>query len=185
MTIRAIDKLAVDAVADIVGGEVGAKLLAKAKAGGRFGYASVLPENAAASYPQIKGTRVFAQPDPSKVREFLDDIRGGRFILPIGRRLPLKDATEGHRLGEKGGVGKILLLVYDLASFQCLLSAASCDPYRASVLLAGRGNWATSLRGRGFDAGRAAPPRHRTVGPGGWRIVPDSAPVNSIQTTGN
>src|SRR5277367_807689 len=49
----AIDKLAVDAIADTVGGEVGAKLLAKVKAGGRFGYASVLPENAAASYPQV------------------------------------------------------------------------------------------------------------------------------------
>ena len=107
----AIDKLDVDAVADTVGGEVGAKLLAKVKAGGRFGYASGLPENAAASYPQVKVTRVFAQPDPSKVREFLDDIRDGRFALPIGRRLPLKDAAEGHRLGEKGGIGKILLIV--------------------------------------------------------------------------
>ena len=107
----AIDKLAVDAIADTVGGEVGAKLLAKVKAGGRFGYASVLPENAAASYPQVKVTRVLAQPDPSKVREFLDDIRDGRFVLPIGRRLPLKDAAEGHRLGEKGGIGKILLIV--------------------------------------------------------------------------
>ncbi len=107
----AIDKLAVDAIADTVGGEVGAKLLAKVKAGGRFGYASVLPENAAASYPQVKVTRVFAQSDPSKVREFLDDIRDGRFVLPIGRRLPLKDAAEGHRLGEKGGIGKILLIV--------------------------------------------------------------------------
>jgi NADPH:quinone reductase-like Zn-dependent oxidoreductase len=59
---------------------------------------------------KLKVTRVFAQPDPSKVREFLDDIRNGRFILPIGRRLPLKDASEGHRLGEKGGIGKILLI---------------------------------------------------------------------------
>ena len=55
-------------------------------------------------------TRVFAQPDPSKVREFVDDICDGRFILPIGRRLPLKDVAEGHRLGEKGGIGKILLI---------------------------------------------------------------------------
>jgi NADPH:quinone reductase-like Zn-dependent oxidoreductase len=106
----AIDKLAVDAIADTVGGEVGAKLLAKVKAGGRFGYASVLPENAAASYTQVKVTRIFAQPDPSKVREFLDDIRDGRFVLPIGRRLALKDAADGHRLGEKGGIGKIVLI---------------------------------------------------------------------------
>ena len=107
---EAIGKLAVDAVADTVGGAVAAKLLARVKAGGRFGYASVLPEGAAALHPQVKITRVFAQPDPSKVREFLDDQRDGKFALPIGRRLPLQDAAEGHRLGEKGGIGKILLL---------------------------------------------------------------------------
>ena len=107
----AIDKLSVDAVADTVGGEVAVKLLATVKAGGRFGYASVLPEGAAARYPQVKVARVFAQSDPSKVREFLDDTRDGKFVLPIGRRLALRDAAEGHRLGEKGGVGKILLVV--------------------------------------------------------------------------
>jgi NADPH:quinone reductase-like Zn-dependent oxidoreductase len=107
----AMGKLTVDAVADTVGGEVAVKLLATVKAGGRFGYASVLPDGAAARYPQVKVARVFAHPDPSKVREFLDDVRDGNFVLPIGRRLALRDAAEGHRLGEKGGVGKILLIV--------------------------------------------------------------------------
>jgi NADPH:quinone reductase-like Zn-dependent oxidoreductase len=108
---EAIAKLVVDAVADTVGGDVAVKLLARVKAGGRFGYASVLPEGAAARFPQVKVTRVFAQPDTSKVREFLDDVRDGKFVLPIGRRLALRDAAEGHRLGEKGGIGKILLVV--------------------------------------------------------------------------
>ena len=54
--------------------------------------------------------RVGAQPDPSKVREFADDVRDGKFILLIGRRMPLRDAAEAHELGEKGGIGKILLL---------------------------------------------------------------------------
>lgn len=108
---EAIDKLAVDAVADTVGGAVAAKLLGRVKAGGRFGYASVLPDGKASMYPQVKVTRVFAQPDASKVREFLDDLRDGKFVLPIGRRLALRDAAEGHRLGEKGGVGKIILIV--------------------------------------------------------------------------
>jgi len=107
----AIAKLNVDAVADTVGGAVAAKLMAQVKAGGRFGYASVIPEGAAATYPQVTVTRVFAQPDPSKVREFLDDVRDGNFVLPIGRRLALRDAAGGHRLGERGGVGKILLIV--------------------------------------------------------------------------
>jgi NADPH:quinone reductase-like Zn-dependent oxidoreductase len=53
---------------------------------------------------------VFAKPDPSKVREFADDSRDGKFVLPIGRRMPLRDAAEAHVLGQKGGIGKILLL---------------------------------------------------------------------------
>jgi NADPH:quinone reductase-like Zn-dependent oxidoreductase len=108
---EAIGKLDVDAVADTVGGQVAANLLARVKAGGRFGYASVLPEGKTEMFPQVKVTRVFAQPEPSKVREFLDDLRDGKFTLPIGRRLALRDAAEGHRLGEKGGVGKIILIV--------------------------------------------------------------------------
>ncbi len=104
----------VDAIADTVGGEVAAKLIAKVKQqNGSFGYTTVLPENAAAQNPTVKITRVWAKPDPSKVREFADDVRDGKFILPIGRRMPLRDAAEAHVLGEKGGIGKILLLVPD------------------------------------------------------------------------
>src|SRR6266571_6850801 len=103
----------VDAIADTVGGQVGAKLLPKVKQGGSFGYTSVLPENAATLNPTVKITRVFAQSDPSKVREFADDVRDGKFILPIGRRMPLRDAAEAHAQGEKGGIGKILLLAPD------------------------------------------------------------------------
>jgi NADPH:quinone reductase-like Zn-dependent oxidoreductase len=101
----------VDAIADTVGGEVAGKLIAKVKPGGSVGYASVLPEGTAALYPSVKITRVFAKPDPSKVREFADDLRDGKFVLPIGRRLPLRDAAEAQSLAEKGGVGKVILLV--------------------------------------------------------------------------
>src|SRR6202046_3316933 len=103
----------VDAIADTVGGEVAAKLIAKVKQSGSFGYTSVLPESAAALNPTVKIKRVLAQPDPSKVREFADDVRDGKFVLPIGRRMPLRDAAEAHVLGEKGGVGKVLLLMPD------------------------------------------------------------------------
>ena len=110
----AIAKLGlVDVVADTVGGDVAAKLIAKVKQGGTFGYASVLPEGTQALNPAVKITRVYAKPDPSKVREFADDVRDGAFILPIGRRLPLRDAAEAHVLGEAGGVGKIVLLMPD------------------------------------------------------------------------
>ena len=111
---EAIEKFhLVDAIADTVGGEVAAKLIAKVKQSGSFGYATFLPEGAAAQNPTVKIKRVLAQPDPSKVREFADDVRDRKFVLPIGRRMPLRDAAEAHVLGEKGGIGKILLLAPD------------------------------------------------------------------------
>jgi len=111
---KAIEKFPlVDAIADTVGGEVAAKLIAKVKQSGSFGYTSVLPESAAAENPAVKITRVFTKPYPSKVREFADDVRDGKFMLTIGRRMPLRDAAEAHVLGEKGGIGKILLLAPD------------------------------------------------------------------------
>ena len=100
----------VDAIADTVGGETAGKLIARVKPGGSVGYTTMVPESAMAKNPTVRATRVGARPDPSKVREFADDIRDGKFILPIGRRLPLSDAGEAHALGEKGGIGKIILL---------------------------------------------------------------------------
>jgi NADPH:quinone reductase-like Zn-dependent oxidoreductase len=108
---NAIAQLAlVDGVADTVGGETAAKLFSKVKNGGNFGYASVLPEGVPATNPTVKVTRVFARPDASKVREFADDIRDGKFVLPIGQRLPLQDAAKAHALAQKGGSGKIVLV---------------------------------------------------------------------------
>ena len=100
---------AVDGVADTVGGEVAAKLLRKVRGGGRFGYASVLPEDATKE-ASVEISRVFARPDPSKLREFADDIRDGTFVLPTSRRMPLRDAGAAHELLEKGGGGKIVLV---------------------------------------------------------------------------
>ncbi len=100
----------VDGVADTVGGATASRLLHRVKDGGRFGYASVLPEGAAQLRPSVTITRVFAKPDPSKVREFADDVRDGTFVLPIGHRLPLSAAAEAHRIGQAGGSGKIVLV---------------------------------------------------------------------------
>jgi NADPH:quinone reductase-like Zn-dependent oxidoreductase len=101
----------VDAVADTVGGPSAMKLIARVKQGGSYGYASVLPEGTQSINPAVTIKRVFAKPDPATVREFADDWRQGKFVLPIGRRMPLSEAAEAHVLGEKGGVGKIILLM--------------------------------------------------------------------------
>jgi NADPH:quinone reductase-like Zn-dependent oxidoreductase len=100
----------VDAVADTVGGEMAATLLQKVRKGGHFGYASVLPEGAPSLNPTVTITRVFARPDTSKIREFADDVRDGKFILPIARRMSLKEAGEAQKLAQAGGAGKIVLV---------------------------------------------------------------------------
>jgi NADPH:quinone reductase-like Zn-dependent oxidoreductase len=102
-----------DGVADTVGGETAAKLFARVKNGGNFGYASVLPDGVRERNATVTVTRVFARPDASKLREFADDIRDGKFLLPISRRLPLRDAGEAHALVQKGGAGKIILVCGD------------------------------------------------------------------------
>jgi NADPH:quinone reductase-like Zn-dependent oxidoreductase len=99
-----------DGVADTVGGETAAKLFARVKNGGNFGYASVLPDGVRERNATVTVTRVFARPDASKLREFADDMRDGKFLLPISRRLPLRDAGEAHALVQKGGSGKIILV---------------------------------------------------------------------------
>ena len=106
----------VDGVADTVGGETAAKLFAKVKSGGNFGYASALPEGMSQLNPTVTITRVSARPDASKIREFADDVRDGKFLLPIGRRMALRDAPEAHALAQKGGLGKIVLLCRDSAT---------------------------------------------------------------------
>jgi hypothetical protein len=58
--------------------------------------------------PAVKITRVSMQPDPSKVPEFADDVRDGKVVLSIGRRMPLQDAAEAHVLGEKAARERFL-----------------------------------------------------------------------------
>ena len=104
----------VDSVADTVGGDTAAKLFGKVRNGGSFGYASVIPDGLSKSNPTVSITRGFARPDASKVREFADDVRDGKFALPIGHRLALRDAVQAHTLGQRGGAGKIILVCKDL-----------------------------------------------------------------------
>lgn len=105
----------VDGVIDTVGHETAAKLFARIRDGGSFAYASVLPEATPASNPAVRVARVLAQPDASKVREFADYIRDGKFVLPISQRLPLREAAKAHALMEKGGAGKIVLVIKESA----------------------------------------------------------------------
>jgi len=82
--------------------------------GGSFGYASMLPDGVPERNPTVTVTRVLGRPDASKVREFADDIRDGKFLLPVSRQLPLRDASAAHVLVQRGGAGKIVLVCRDM-----------------------------------------------------------------------
>lgn len=103
----------IDGVADTVGGDIAARLLRLVRPGGRFGYASVLPEEAAAGRLDVTITRVFAKPDPATLRAFAEDLRDGRFVLPVSRTVPLRDAAAAQARLEQGGGGKVVLAIAD------------------------------------------------------------------------
>jgi NADPH:quinone reductase-like Zn-dependent oxidoreductase len=98
-----------DAVADTVGGETGASLLAKVKPGGIF--ASVLGGVAGADlHPTVKVVPVMARPDPASMVKLAEAVVAGSLVIPVDRMIPLADAGDGQAAAEKGGIGKVLLL---------------------------------------------------------------------------
>jgi NADPH:quinone reductase-like Zn-dependent oxidoreductase len=99
-----------DAVADTVGGKTAEKLIAKVKPGGVFASVLKLPQNAA-NYPSVKSVFVFSKFD-AKTQVFLGEaVRDGKLVIPIGLKLPLREAAQAHAAAEKGVPGKILLVV--------------------------------------------------------------------------
>jgi NADPH:quinone reductase-like Zn-dependent oxidoreductase len=101
----------VDAIADTLGDKATTPLLIHIKEGGICGTV-VTPPPDVSLHPDVKLVRVKAHPDPSKVREFADDYRDGKFKLPIARTFALSETAEAHEFAEKGGSGgKVLLLL--------------------------------------------------------------------------
>jgi NADPH:quinone reductase-like Zn-dependent oxidoreductase len=99
-----------DAVADTVGGKTAEKLIAKVRPGGVF--ASVLgPPQNAKEYPSVKVVPVYAQPDAKVLLHMAQAVKDGRMAIPLGPKMPLKDASKGHAAVAKGGIGKVLLVV--------------------------------------------------------------------------
>jgi NADPH:quinone reductase-like Zn-dependent oxidoreductase len=97
-----------DAVADTIGGPIGAKLIAKVKPGGNYGSVVGPPSNAAL-HPTVQINAIGATPNPDTLVHYAEAIRDNKLKLPIDRLLPLAEAAEAHAIAEKGGVGKIIL----------------------------------------------------------------------------
>jgi len=99
----------VDRIADTVGGETTQRLLSKLKAGGTIG--SVVGEPASAKERGFKVNAFMAHPDSVRLAELAEAIAAGKFRIPIGQRLPLAEAAAAQTLAEKGGIGKVLLVI--------------------------------------------------------------------------
>ena len=100
----------VDVVADTIGGNLSDALLGKVKPGGT--YASVVgPPANAKLYPAVKVEAFGSHPDAASMRSLAEDIVNGKFKISVDRTMPLADASKAHAEAEKGGIGKVVLLV--------------------------------------------------------------------------
>jgi NADPH:quinone reductase-like Zn-dependent oxidoreductase len=97
-----------DCIADTVGGQTIATLLAKVKAGGIIG--SVLGEPEGAKERGLTVSAVRAQPDSARLAKLAAAVADGSLVIPIAKRFPLAEAAAAHEFAERGGVGKVLLL---------------------------------------------------------------------------
>jgi NADPH:quinone reductase-like Zn-dependent oxidoreductase len=109
-----IDKLGpLDCVADIVGGKLADKLLARVKPDGTFGCFPKQNPQDAALYPAVHINIVFGQVDPAataaQVLRYAEAVRDGKLTIPIERIMPLAAAAEAQAIAEKGGVAKFVL----------------------------------------------------------------------------
>ena len=98
-----------DAVADAVGRTTAEKLIAKVKPGGVFATVVGVPQNAA-KYPSTKVAPVFSKFDRNTLQFMAEAVRDGKLVIPISRKMLLREAAEAQAMAEKGGIGKILLL---------------------------------------------------------------------------
>jgi len=98
-----------DAVADTVGRRTGEKLIARVKPGGVFATVLGAPQNAA-QYGSVKVAFVFSKFDRNTLQFMAEAVRDGKLVIPISKKMPLRDAAEAQALAEKGGIGKILLV---------------------------------------------------------------------------
>lgn len=99
----------IDAIADTVGGRTAEKLIAKVKPQGVFASVLRVPQNAA-DYPFVKVVFVFSKFDRTTLEFMGEAVRDGKLVIPISRKLPLREAAEAQATAEKGAAGKILLV---------------------------------------------------------------------------
>ena len=99
----------VDIVANTVRGKTAEDLMAKVKAGGTFASVTGAPANAA-NYPQVRTVAFVSKQDTRNLKYMVEAVAAQRLTIPIGSKVPLRDAAEAHAAFAKGSAGKILLV---------------------------------------------------------------------------
>lgn len=99
-----------DGVADTVGHETAAKLLALVKPGGTF--ASVLGEPTnRKDFPQVNVVPVRVVEDGAELAQLAQAVKDGKLRIPVTMRFPLEKMEDAHRAAEKGASGKVLITI--------------------------------------------------------------------------
>ncbi len=98
-----------DAVADAVGGKTAEYLLGRVKQVGVLASVLGVPGNAK-GYPSVRVVPIFSKPDASALLQMAEAVSDRKLVIPIDRRLSLKQAGEGQVAVQNGGIGKVLLL---------------------------------------------------------------------------
>jgi NADPH:quinone reductase-like Zn-dependent oxidoreductase len=99
----------VDVVANTVRGKTAEDLLGKVKDGGTFASVTGAPSNAG-NYPRARTVAFVSKQDTKNLEYTVEAVRAGKLTIPVGSKLPLRNAAEAHAALAKGGIGKILLL---------------------------------------------------------------------------
>src|SRR5579862_4193433 len=97
----------VDVVANTVRGKTAEDLMGKVKDGGIFASVTGAPANAA-GYPQVRAVAFVSRQDTKNLEYMVEAVKAGKLTIPIGSRVPLRNAAESHAAFAKGGAGKIL-----------------------------------------------------------------------------
>ncbi|MDB4968897.1 MAG: zinc-binding dehydrogenase family oxidoreductase [Myxococcales bacterium] len=106
----AVDRLPpLDSIADTVGGETAARLIAKVKRGGVVG--SVVGEPPGAKERELVVHAMRTHADSKRLAALAQAAAAGELIIPIAARFPLAKAAEAHQMAEKGATGKVLLIL--------------------------------------------------------------------------
>jgi NADPH:quinone reductase-like Zn-dependent oxidoreductase len=102
----------IDVVFDTQGGEVQEKSLTVLKPGGIIVSTVGIKDEAAIKAKGLRSAAYMAQSRTKDLQHIAELIDSGKVIPVISKILPLKDAAEAHRIGEKGHIrGKIVLQV--------------------------------------------------------------------------